>query len=337
MTNSIIVEQLNAAETSAKAQYTTKQADMSFNDFIYSYPRGAYTGMRTVHRGSIVELDAHMKRIVNSVSLMKFAGPGKDHESDQVAHAMESFRDRDAFEAKLVPLLRHALGAYYKAMPDVQEAKVSIMVTYDHEAHHPRFATHVTELHQPPTSRVKVQLENKARTMPSVKDSQWVRDRAILEKNKPADVNEIVLVDDQGHVYEGMASNFFAVRRRTPLPETSSDNNASSGSPPITDCVLQCASLEHVLLGTVMKIIMGICGRDKIDIEWVFPSIQDARAGKWEGCFLSSTSRLLLPIQTIYTNDGSDPIEFPPSDAVQQLQQKVAQEIIHRSYRILDN
>lgn len=133
--------------------------------------------------------------------------------------------------------------------------------------------------------------------MPAVKDSQWVRDRASLEKNKGQEINEVVLVDDSENVYEGMASNFFAVRRRQ---QQQLDEDGVSKS----DYVIQCASLDHVLLGTIMKLVMALCEKEKIDIEWVFPRLQDARAGKWEGCFLTSTSRLLLPIETIYSKDG---------------------------------
>ncbi|ORX44794.1 D-aminoacid aminotransferase-like PLP-dependent enzyme [Hesseltinella vesiculosa] len=320
---SIVVEQVNASEPSANAKYTIKETSLSFNDFICSYPRAAYTGMRTVNRKSIVELDAHMKRVVNSVSLMKFAEPGKEEETDHVAHQLESFRDRDAFEEKLIPLLRQSLSAFYEHQPQATEAKTVVLVTYDHQAQQPCFASHVTELHQPSEDRAKIQMVNKARTMPSVKDTQWVRDRLQLEKDKAHDVNEVILIDDQNQIYEGMSSNFMAVRRRR------SDELDRS------EYIIQCASLEHVLLGTVMKIIMGICGRDAIDIEWVFPTYQDARAGKWEGCFLASTSRLLLPVETIYTNDGSNAIEFPVSPFIRGLRSKVIQEIEHRSYRIL--
>jgi branched-subunit amino acid aminotransferase/4-amino-4-deoxychorismate lyase len=131
--------------------------------------------------------------------------------------------------------------------------------------------------------------------MPAVKDSQWVRDRASLEKNKGQEINEVVLIDDSENVYEGMASNFFAVRRRQHDDEEGVNKS---------DYVIQCASLDHVLLGTIMKLVMALCEKEKIDIEWVFPRLLDARAGKWEGCFLTSTSRLLLPIETIYSKDG---------------------------------
>ncbi|KAI8077757.1 aminotransferase [Halteromyces radiatus] len=316
--SSTIIEQTNPLASGQQASYQIKHGHISFNEFILSYPRGAYTGMRTVGRGSILELNSHMKRIVNSLTLMKFNPTGKDGEPDTVSDQLVSFRHIDSLEEKLIPMLRAGLEAYYNHIPEAEQAKVSLMVTYSFELQRPCFAAHIGHLGQPPKQRIKVELENKARTMPSVKDSQWVRDRASLEKSKRQGINEVVLIDDQGNVYEGMASNFFAVRRR---------NNSY---------VIQCASLEHILLGTVMKVLMSLCEQAKINIEWVFPKIQDARSGKWEGCFLTSTTRLLLPIETIYPKDGSAPIDFPESEFIQQLQQMVNNEMKNKAYPILD-
>lgn len=96
-------------------------------------------------------------------------------------------------------------------------------------------------------------------------------------------MNEIVLVDSEDRIYEGMASNFLAVRRD------------EYGQP-----VVMCAGLKHVLLGTILRLLVDICEKHHITIDWNFPRLQDAREGKWEGCFITSTSRLLLPVETIY-------------------------------------
>ncbi|CAO3612950.1 unnamed protein product [Cunninghamella blakesleeana] len=331
MTPSIIIEQTNPVSPNSSAIYNIKKGNESFNHFILSYPRGAYTGMRTIGKGSIIELNSHMKRIVTSLSLMKFSKVENDNEneSENIRHQMESFRDLDLFEEKLVPMIKKGLEAFYEYDPTAEEAKISVMCTYSFDLQLPCFALHLSKLQLIQQKRVKVEVFNKMRTMPAVKDSQWVRDRESLEKNKRTDCNEVLLSDDHGNIYEGMASNFFAVRQRSE-EELNRYNDTHRSK-----YVVVCASLEYVLLGTVMKIIMAICEREKIDIEWVFPNIQDARLNKWEGCFLTSTTRLLLPIETIYTNDGSSPIEFQSSDFIQQLQEKVYNEISNRSYKIM--
>lgn len=133
-----------------------------------------------------------------------------------------------------------------------------------------------------------------------------IRDRITLEKHKSPNANEVLLTDNAGHIYEGMASNFFAIVRE-------------NGSP-----ILVTASTDHVLLGTIMKIVLHVCEKRSIPIKWSFPDLKDAIDGKWEGCFISSklvseqrneiyanillmthvgTSRLVLPIETIQFKD----------------------------------
>jgi hypothetical protein len=52
----------------------------------------------------------------------------------------------------------------------------------------------------------------------SAKDTQWVRDRQRLEADKPANVNEIMLMDERGLLLEGMSSNFGVLVRLMLLP-----------------------------------------------------------------------------------------------------------------------
>lgn len=90
-------------------------------------------------------------------------------------------------------------------------------------------------------------------------------------------MNEVLLMDNQQRLYEGMASNFLVVK----------------------DGIVLCASLDHILLGSILKIVIKVCQKHNILFKWEFPELEDAKQGKWEGCFLTSTSRLLLPIETI--------------------------------------
>jgi hypothetical protein len=132
----------------------------------------------------------------------------------------------------------------------------------------------------PPNERVKVEVEEKARTDPIVKDSQWVRERAGLEREKPKDVNEVILMDHDGLLYEGMASNFLAIRSK------------ANGDP-----VVMCAPLDHILLGTILKIVIRICEKHNIEMDWSFPTLQDAKDGKWEDCCV--TSKFFFFYQTV--------------------------------------
>ena len=153
-------------------------------------------------------------------------------------------------------------------------------------------AAHFTPLKSPPSGRVAVDVQGSPRHHAAAKDSQWVRyvidvfiqiaeptqlkhlcrERRTLEKQKSPNANEVLLTDHDENVYEGMASNFFAVTHE-------------NGSP-----TLVTASLDCVLLGTIMKIVLRVCDERNIPIKWAFPNLKDASEGKWEGCFISSKS-----------------------------------------------
>lgn len=102
----------------------------------------------------------------------------------------------------------------------------------------------------------------------------FYRDRKVLEDSKSPESNEVILSDEDGNLYEGLSSNFFVIR--------------SDGS-------LQTAPTCSVLVGTVMKRVL---------IDWKYsgivfehPNIKDIDT--WIGAFITSTSRLILPIHKI--------------------------------------
>lgn len=60
---------------------------------------------------------------------------------------------------------------------------------------------------------------------------------------------------------------------------------------------------EGVLEGTVRRLLLEVCEREGIDVVLKPPLLRDA--SEWSGCLISSTSRLMLPIDELYVpNDG---------------------------------
>lgn len=78
---------------------------------------------------------------------------------------------------------------------------------------------------------------------------------------------------------EGMTSNFFAV----------------------IDGKL-CTAGDGILLGTVRDLVIKQCHAHGVEVRLHPPRIQDIET--WEGCLISSTSRLALPVDEIVV-DGS--------------------------------
>ena len=80
-------------------------------------------------------------------------------------------------------------------------------------------------------------------------------------------------------MYEGLSSNFFVIR--------------SDGS-------LQTAPIDSVLFGTVMKRVLN----DWEFSEIVFEHPKISEIDTWKGAFITSTSRLILPIDKIINENG---------------------------------
>ena len=96
-------------------------------------------------------------------------------------------------------------------------------------------------------------------------------------------VNEILLSTDEGEVLEGSQTNFYAVV---------GGEVRTAG--------------EGILEGTVRRIVMDVCWNEGIPVVLRLPCLDGA--GGWEGAIVSSTSRLVLPVDELYV-----PVEGRPS------------------------
>ena len=85
----------------------------------------------------------------------------------------------------------------------------------------------------------------------------------------------MLLVGEGGEVLEGTQTNFFVVGG---------------------DGVVRTAG-EGVLEGTVRRVVLELCEREGVRVELSAPLLREART--WRGAFITSTSRLLLPVEEL--------------------------------------
>jgi branched-subunit amino acid aminotransferase/4-amino-4-deoxychorismate lyase len=57
---------------------------------------------------------------------------------------------------------------------------------------------------------------------------------------------------------------------------------------------------EGVLLGTVRDLVLQVCREEGIPVSDIPPRIHDIPS--WEGCMITSTSRLCLPVDRLFVN-----------------------------------
>ncbi|KAG0296640.1 Chitin synthase, class 1 [Linnemannia gamsii] len=284
------------------------------NTVLLDNPPGAYTAMRTFDRLGIMDFSGHVTRIASSLSQIHFPESdrvmGKELEDQVVKDGLAPFRDPITLKTTMTDVVQKVLKAYFGRgdKGEVSEAKVTVLCTWNVKGNAPVFLAHAEPLTVPKEPRCKVIVHGSPRQHATAKDSQWVRDRAALEAGLSNDTNEALLLDEASqNVYEGLSSNFYAFDRQSQSVVT--------------------APLNSVLQGTILKVVLAVCEKQKIPIEFKFPNLKDI--DYWEGAFITSTSRLVLPIGTIVLPDGVKKT-FDKSPAIELIRSYVLQECQRR-------
>ncbi|KAJ9072456.1 hypothetical protein DSO57_1027356 [Entomophthora muscae] len=274
-------------------RFSFENTTLGPNDFLTQQPTGCYSGARTFKQRSVMNFQSHLNRLLLGMQNKSF---GQDEEPSSVKERLQSLRDSNLLFPLVKELCKAGIGHYFEGATSEDEAKLTILVSYDANAELPVVKLHLSPLSVPKGPICEVEVYGHPRSNPSVKDSQWVRDRREIEKGMAPGINEVLLVDDKGHVFEGMSSNFFAVVE-------SPDGHQIWTSP-----------LEHVLRGTVMDMIIEGCKHLNIPLVFKLPSIHDAARGSWSSAFITSTSRLMLPISKLHIRDPQS-LGLPDSDS----------------------
>lgn len=307
---------------------------MTSLDKLTSTFAGAYTTARSFQRRNVFEFETHVKRTADSARLMmdEDVSTGKllqsaitqykcarqdellrpvmvdsmriairdllqqQHGARWQEHltvqARETSSEMNAGEVKLTSVLVWGSGvqaAVHALLPLLQEplswATGEPCASRDEVCAHllsqsTLLVTHAIPLPSRRAPPVIVHVGGAPRHNAAAKDSEWVRQRVSLEAAKPAHVEEMLLMDEgSGAVLEGTQTNFFAI-----LP---------SG-------VVQTAG-EGVLHGTVRRIVLEVCAQEGIQVQLEAPTISEAHT--WQSAFLSSTSRLVLPLDQVHYRD----------------------------------
>ena len=258
---------------------------LSAHDLLSQFPRGAYTTARTTGNGkSILELSAHISRTASSAVSMH-GGVGK-----------ECFSPGD-MDARMRAGIRSVLlGAN-----TLSEYKITVLFLSSRErveqAHHlvesklqspfllpPLSAvvetslllTHATPLLPRRAAPIRCAVRGVPRRNALVKDSDWVRARESIEAAMAPDEEEALLVDEEEGIVEGTQTNFFAIDGEGHL---------------IT------AGGGVCLEGTIRGIVLRVAEKLGVTVKIAAPNL--SQAPRWRSAFLTSTSRLVLPIDEI--------------------------------------
>ena len=150
---------------------------------------------------------------------------------------------------------------------------------------------------------VSIQMSEGKRDNANVKSVKWVNQRQELEKNIKNEVNEVVLTHND-NCYEGLSSNFFIVMNG----------------------LVYTAPLDAVLPGTVQKLVAELF---PLQMRYQFPKLIDVNL--WDAAMISSTSRLVIPINKIHLENG-DVVQLDPVNPfLMEVKDAVYRSILNKS------
>jgi branched-subunit amino acid aminotransferase/4-amino-4-deoxychorismate lyase len=241
--------------------------------FLLESHRGAYTAARTIKTQEneifVFDLKEHVERLAKSCKIMI-----KD-ELKEIPKHFEIITDENLLKQQIVKILETGL----KLDDSTEETKITILITW--EIDNFDISIHFSDLGSiPPKNSLSIEMIPGSRSHITAKDSEWIRYRKLIESmKKDKKSNEIVLVDQEGLANEGLSSNFFVVMK---------DNSIWTAN-------------DGIISGTVRSLILKVC--EELNINVVFKSPQVNEIKNWKEIFISSTSRLLLPIPKLYFHE----------------------------------
>mmetsp|Transcript_4736 Transcript_4736/g.6719 ORF Transcript_4736/g.6719 Transcript_4736/m.6719 type:complete len:393 (-) Transcript_4736:135-1313(-) len=316
-----------------EAKFTEKDAKA----FLQERGRGAYTTARTFKGVKVFDLQSHLNRTIENLEAIAATPYSRSEVVDATKKTMtlaiNRFKQQNpSSEIRLTviatpdtPVPRDDGLDHTEHKPHPKDNSTSATTDRDNRsvpASVFRVACHAAPLPEVPTTPVTVEIRGRARENAKVKDSKWVMERKEIEALVSKEANEFLLVDQNACITEGSQTNFYA----------------------LIDGKVYTAG-EGILEGTVRRLLLHVCEREGIPVVLQPPSISSLMQHKWEGCAISSTSRLLLPVgkvvlpQTGHRADlETDPViqfEYPEGSLMRQLSAKVAEEIEAWSTEVL--
>jgi len=176
------------------------------------------------------------------------------------------------------PTVRAVQEAMRTALTAMGNADAVMMLATDGE----QLLTHAKPIPPRPRPPVLAGITHVDRAYGEVKDSAWVFERDALAW--PPGANELIIVDKNGQVLEGTSSNVFVVK----------------------DDALYTAG-GHILSGSIRRLVLRLCSELNLPVRLEPPNWAD-RAG-WQDVFITSTSRLVLPVDVLL-GDAGETLKF---------------------------
>ena len=238
-------------------------------------PRGAYTTCRTIYRGRRLYLfDFHVSRMDDSAQSIF---------GDVLDRSHAEAWSRDSIMNCVRSTIRDYRETYHQDEAGNADFRIVLLATLEEntrgESKEGVLYCHVGELPtRSDTEYIRVLIHGHGRENAEAKDSKWILDRKRLITPDSTSYEEIIMLGENGELLEGTQTNFYVVR----------------------EDVLITAD-EGILLGSVRDSVLRVCRDNDVKVELRPPTMDDLKHAS--GVFISSTSRLVMPVHNVVLGD----------------------------------
>ena len=243
-------------------------------------PGGAYTTFRTFRLNHVLHLQDHLFRLEETSRLA---------DTPVVLNGLE-----------LRLALREAIA---KSGMDEKRVRLTVDLEQQPGTVYIQIESLSIPSYQNYTDGVKVVTQTMQRSNPKAKLTRFIRAAGEIRQAIAPGVNEVLMVDEDGSILEGLSSNFFAVR----------------------DGQLWTAD-DKVLSGITRSLVLEEAERERIPVH--FTSANLSEIDGFDEAFITSSSRAVLPVTSI---DGKPVAEGRPGPITQRLlalyQDRIAREV----------
>lgn len=278
-------------QLSSRSYNDTPFNNLNTSTWLQKYPRGAYTTMRSwKHVFKLLDWNGHLNRLFQSFDAIN---------SEKI---ILEVKEKKLLSQKLPQFVSFCIVRYLEQSSCKDDIRIAILITSD-SSKYLIVAIRIDSIpFQPEYCTVQFIKQLNKRINPNAKDTKWTFDRRSMESLMISSVtNDMIMYDNEedGNILEGLQSNFFCIKK----PKENGNN--------LSLFELCTAPIKSVLFGSIMRILLDLCEKHykgSLNIKFQHPCIYEIH--EWKGAFITSTSRLILPIKTILNSNGQILCDF---------------------------
>ena len=247
----------------------------SFDDISRKYPEGAYVTFRTYERNKAFHLKDHISRLITTLRVAIIDNQRLDFDIRKALHAL--FYEQTAINRRVRLIVPFSDISTLFVL--VEETVSPGSLQYEHGVEV------ITALYE--------RLEPERKQTGFITASKELRSRIIPP------VNEVLLVNHDGYILEGLSSNVFFVKGNAVF---------TAG--------------EGILAGVTRKVVLEACADLAIPVHLAAAGVDEV--SQYEEVFITSTSRAVLPVVKI---DGEQIGDGFPGQVTRKVMQGFAAKI----------